>query len=269
MRRTLCTLLPVGAGRMRCRAVRLRGILLSCLLCVLLSGCKVPLYSGLGEQEANEMLGKLLEYNIDATKQTGEANQVTLLVDEAQFGQAVDLLQKLGLPRPHYETIGKVFTGDGLVTSPMQEWARFNFALSQELSSMVSSIPGVISAEVRVANPRKETPFDEAQPPSASVLALVKRDAITAELVPQIKQLVAYGIENIEYDRVGVVVSPVDPPARPAVELVTFGGVVMQRGSVTRALFLLGAIALLGVALGAAGGFVAENYLKTRGKKAA
>mgnify|MGYP003815934333 CR=1 FL=1 len=190
MRRTLCTLLPVGAGRMRCRAVRLRGILLSCLLCVLLSGCKVPLYSGLGEQEANEMLGKLLEYNIDATKQTGEANQVTLLVDEAQ-------------------------------------------------------------------------------PPSASVLALVKRDAITAELVPQIKQLVAYGIENIEYDRVGVVVSPVDPPARPAVELVTFGGVVMQRGSVTRALFLLGAIALLGVALGAAGGFVAENYLKTRGKKAA
>lgn len=134
---------------------------------------------------------------------------------------------------------------------------------------MVSSIPGVTSAEVRVANPRKETPFDEAPPPSASVLALVKRDAITADLVPQIKQLVAYGIENIDYDRVGVVVSPVDPPPPPAVDLVTFGGVVMQRGSVKRALFLLGAIAVLGITLGAAGGFAAENYLKTREKRAA
>lgn len=248
---------------------RLKAVLFPCLMCVALSACKVPLYSGLAEKEANEMLGKLLEYNIDVTKQIGKNNEVTLLVDEAQFGRSVELLERYGLPRPQYATVGKVFSGDGLVTSPLQEWARFNFALSQELSQMVSSIPGVVSAEVRVANPRKETFFEDTPPPSASVLALVNRNAITAELVPQIKQLVAFGMENIDYDRVGVVVSPIDPPAKPEVEFVTFGGVVLQKGSLTKLFFILGAAIVLSGAVGVTAGYAAESYLKSRRRRAA
>ena len=244
-------------------------LVLACALCAVLSACKVPLYSGLEEKEANEMLGKLLEYNINASKQTGKESEVTLLVEEAQFGEAVDLLKRFGLPRPKYETMGEVFSGDGLVSSPVQEWARFNFALSQELSNMVSSIPGVISAEVHIANPRKETPFDEKPLPSASVLALVSREAVTAELVPQIKQLVAYSIENIDYGRVGVVISPVDPPTAPAVDFAVLGGVVMHRNSMTRAVVLSCVIAVLGLVLGAGTAFVAGNYLRARRGRAA
>ncbi len=238
-------------------------------LCAFLAACKVPLHTGLNEAEANEMLSKLLEYSIDASKKSDKDNRITLMVEESQFAQAVELLQSLGLPRRKYETMGDVFTGDGLVTSPVQEWARFNFALSQELSSMVSSIPGVISAQVHIANPRKQTPFEEAPPPSASVLVLVARDAITAELVPQIKQLVSYSVEKIDYERVGVVISPVDTPSAPKMDLVALGGVIMQRSSKMQALVVLGGMGLLGAIVGAGGMFAIENLLKGRRKEAA
>jgi len=254
-----------GGGRRRHRAWPSRVLVVS-LICAVLTGCKVPLYSGLDEKEANSMLGKLLEYSIDATKQADKNNQITLLVDEAQFGEAVELLKSFGLPRPKYETIGKVFTGDGLVTSPLQEWARLNFALSQELSNMVSSIPGVISAEVHIANPRKNTPFEELPPPSAAVLALANRDAITAELIPQIKQLVAHSVENVEYDRVGVVVTPVDPPTPANAELVALGGITMRKNSTGWAVFLAGAIVVTGAGLGAGMTMAAQSYLGRRRK---
>ncbi|GEM_PF-1548291 len=264
MTHSLHRITPRDGGR-RCGSTRrLVRLAAACMAFVLLAACKVPLHSGLQEREANEMLGKLLEYNIDAAKQTDKDNLVTLMVDEAQFGEAVDLLKRFGLPRPDYETMGEVFTGDGLVASPVTEWARFNFALSQELSNMVSSIPGVISAQVHIANPRKETPFDEVPLPSASVLALVSRDAMTAELVPQIKQLVAFSVEKIDYDRVGVVVSPVDPPVRPELDLVALGGVIMHRNSQTQAILLIVALVVVCLGLGAGGYFGADTYLKTR-----
>ena len=262
MRRLPYLLRKAGKGELCSSAGRL-GRLLSCvLLCVLLSACKVPLYSGLAEEEANEMLGTLLQYNIDVAKQAEKDNLVTLLVDEAQFGEAVELLKSFGLPRPKYKTMGEVFTGDGLVTSPVQEWARFNFALSQELSNTVSSIPGVISAEVHIANPRKETPFDDAPPPSVSVLALVKRDAMSAELVPQIKQLVAFSVENVDYERVGVVVSPVDPPARSEIDMVSVLGLTMHRSSLAPAIGIACGIAGFCLTLGAGAAFVAKTYRK-------
>jgi len=251
----------------RLRLSRLGAVLLVFALCAFLSACKVPLYSGLSEQEANNMLGKLLEYDIDATKQADKDNHITLLVDEAQFGQAVDLLKSFGLPRPQFETIGKVFTGDGLVTSPVKEWARLNFALSQELSKMVSSIPGVVSAEVHIANPRKTTPFDEVPPPSASVLAIVNRSAVTAELVPRIRQLVAHSIENVQYEKVGVVVLPVDPPPPPTIEFVSLGGVAIRKGGEERAVLLAGGIAVFSLVLGAAAALSVGTNLRSRRKE--
>src|SRR5690606_5922477 len=126
-----------------------------------------------------------------------------------------------------------------------------------------------ISAQVHIANPRKQTPFEEAPPPSASVLVLVARDAITAELVPQIKQLVSYSVEKIDYERVGVVISPVDTPSAPKMDLVALGGVIMQRSSKMQALVVLGGMGLLGAVVGAGGMFAIENLLKGRRKEAA
>lgn len=215
-----------------------------------LSACKVELYTGLKEKEANEMMSQVLAHNMSASKEIAKDKSVTLYIEEAQFAGAVELLKQLGLPRRRFASIGEMFAHEGLVSSPVQEWARLNYALTQELSNTISNIPGVISAEVHLANPRKAAAFEKLAKPSASVLVLIAKDAITAELIPQIKQLVAFSVENIEYDRVSVIVSPVELPKAPPVELIPLGGVLLHKTSYAKAIAMLAATGVLAVLLG-------------------
>lgn len=234
------------------------------ILFFILAACKVELNSGLDEKEANEMLSKLLEHNIVAEKRRDKGSTVTILVDKTQFGEAVDLLKKYGLPRQKYANMGDIFSSDSLVSSPTQEWARLNYARTQELSRTISSIPGVISAEVNIANPRKQTSFDEVPPPTASVLVLVAKDAVSANLVPQIKELVSFSLENVEYDRVAVVVSPVDIPAPQPAKFVGFGGVTFYQKDLKSAILMLIGVGLICAVITAAGIVV---FLRYRAKK--
>ncbi|OED49570.1 EscJ/YscJ/HrcJ family type III secretion inner membrane ring protein [Rhodobacteraceae bacterium (ex Bugula neritina AB1)] len=236
---------------------------LAAVLC--LAGCQVELNSNLEEREANEMLSKLLSHGLVASKEKQDGG-ITLYVEKSQFGAAVELLNGYGLPRRKFVNMGEVFSTEGLVASPMQEWARYNFALSQELSKSISSFPGVISAEVHIANPRDTKPFEDPPPPSASVLVLIGEDYVTENLIPQIKQLVSFSIENIDYDRVGVVLSPVAPPKVEAGQMVSFAGVLVHQSSLMTARILLAAAALL-AAFGLAGSFGLVKWLQSRSGK--
>ena len=62
-------------------------LLLSLLL--LLSCCKVEMYSGLSEDQANQMLSTLLRRGIEAEKQAAGKNGYTLLVDDDQLVRAL------------------------------------------------------------------------------------------------------------------------------------------------------------------------------------
>lgn len=208
------------------RAVRFG---LAILAMTVLAGCKVELNSNLREQEANAMMAKLMAEGIQVSKVSDGAS-VTLMVNSQQFGQAVEILEAHGLPERSFSTMGDVFANEGLVASPLQEWARFNYAKAQELSQSISSIPGVVKADVHIASSRQQTPFEETSPPGASVLIQMQADMITPELVPQIKQLVTFSIPDIEYERVGVIVSPISR-AREKVDMVPFLGVVMPQAS--------------------------------------
>ncbi|MGL6209787.1 MAG: type III secretion system inner membrane ring lipoprotein SctJ [Paracoccaceae bacterium] len=204
-------------------------VLFAVCLLVLLAACKIELNSNLDEQEANEMLAVLLANGIVASKVI-EKDKVILTVEESQFGDAVEVMKAHGLPRTKFSNTGDLFTGEGLVASPVQEWARFNFAKSQELSQSIASIPGVVKVDVHVAATRRENPFEDPKPPSASVLVLMQEDRITDNLIPQIKQLISFSIPDISYDRVGVVVAKVPPPRAPQT-LVSFGGMIVHQGS--------------------------------------
>ena len=217
----------------------LRRAVLALCLCVL-AACQVELNSNLDEQEANEMMAKLLANGIAVSKVI-EKDTITLMVKREQFGEAVDLLKQHGLPRKKFSSTGDLFKGDNLVASPMQEWARFTYAKSQELSQSISSIPGVIKADVHIANQRKESPFDEVKPPSASVLIQMTEDRMTSDLVPQIKQLVSYSIPDIDYDRVGVVITPVAAPPETGQKMVNILGMIVHRDSATIVKVLIGA----------------------------
>ncbi|MFQ6547735.1 type III secretion system inner membrane ring lipoprotein SctJ [Aestuariibius sp. 2305UL40-4] len=201
------------------------------------AGCKSELYSDLDEQEANEIISVLLRHNIDADRQVMKGGQITVLVDDKRFADAVELLREQGYPKRHYATLGDVFQGDGFVVSPMEERARFVFAMSEELSRTISDIDGVLSARTHVVLPTSDRLSQDKTPSSASVFVRHDASVELQPLVPQIKLLVANSIEGLTYDKVTVVLVPaqivthaalpVAPTALSAVEAAGLGAALV------------------------------------------
>jgi type III secretion protein J len=96
------------------------------------------------------------------------------------------------------------------------------FALSQELSRTVSDIDGVLTARVLLVLPENDPLREKAVPSSASVFIRYRADMPIEHLVPQIKMLVANGVAGLSYDKVSVILVPVQthdvgsPTARAA-----------------------------------------------------
>lgn len=193
--------------RLRCGAL---------LLMLLLAGCKTELYSGLPEREANEMLGILLDRGMSAEKVRTKDGSIVLTVEKSDFAQAVRALSERGYPRHEFETMGDVFKSSGLVASPIQERARFIWALSQELSATVAQIDGVLSARVEVVLPNNDLLARNPAPSSASVFVRYDQRSLVSSLVPQIKMLVANSVEGLTYDKVSVVLVPAAQVSEPA-----------------------------------------------------
>jgi type III secretion protein J len=178
------------------------------LLCGLLAACKVQLYSGLNQRDANEMLAVLLHGGIDAEAVAGKED-VALRVEQSQLDRAIGLLNARGLPRPKTSSLGDVFKQEGLISSPLEQRARFIYAMSEELSRTLSQLDGVISARVHIVIPeRRPNDTGAASPPSAAIFIKYQDDYDLNGYVPQIKQLVANAIEGLSYDKVSVVLFP-------------------------------------------------------------
>ncbi len=182
---------------------------------LLLTACKSELFSSLPEGEANEVIGILLQAGIPAAKSSTKDGLSTVVVEENEFSRAVAILKQHGLPRKQFQTIGEVFQQTGLVSSPMQERARFLWALGQELSSTISQIDGVLTARVQVVLPDNDMMRREPSPSSASVFIRHDAQSQAAKLVPQIKALVAGSVEGLTYDKVSVVLVAVEPQDLP------------------------------------------------------
>lgn len=182
-------------------------LVLSCVL--LLGGCKVELYVGLSQKEGNEMLALLRSEGVAAAKQPDKEGKIKLLVEESDIGQAVDVLKRKGYPRENFSTITDVFPKDSLISSPLEERARLNYAKAQELSGTLSEIDGVLVARVHVVLPEERDGLGKkSSPASASVFIKHAADVQLDAYVPQVKQLVNNGIEGLSYDRISVVLVP-------------------------------------------------------------
>jgi len=193
--------------RFRARRFASRGLALAALL--VLCGCQAELYSALPQQEANEMLALLMQKGLGASKSLAKDGTATILIDERQFAEAVELLRARGYPRAKFSTINDVFQPSGLIASPVQEQARFLWALGQELSKTVSQIDGVLTARVQVVLPDNDILKREPTPSSASVFIRFDDTSRVPGLVPKIKMLVANSVQGLSYDKVSVVLVPV------------------------------------------------------------
>jgi type III secretion protein J len=236
------------------RRVRRALVLLAALL---LSACETELYNNLDQRQANEMVATLQQRGIPAQRVAVKGGQYTVVVDKDRFAESITILKDAGLPRQEFQTMGQVFKKDGLVSSPTQERAQMIFALSQELSGTVSEIDGVLSARVHLVLPENDPLRQQLVPSSASVFIRHRSNAPVGNLVPQVKMLVANGVAGLSYDKVSVVLVPVDsqkPSQGQDLEMVSFLGLWMHRDNVAQAMWMFfGLVALVVLLAGGLG----------------
>ncbi|NIG12953.1 EscJ/YscJ/HrcJ family type III secretion inner membrane ring protein [Pantoea sp. Al-1710] len=165
---------------------------------LLLLGCdaKVPLNSDLSESDANDIISELGHYDITADKQIDKTG-VTLLVNQSDIDRSVRILNAAGLPHKARTNLGEMFQKNGIISSPLEERARYIYALSQELESTLSQIDGVVLARVSVVLPERVAPGEPVQPASASVFIKYTSELDPDAIRPRIHQLIAASIPGL------------------------------------------------------------------------
>lgn len=202
----------------------LRRITLLLLLPLLLAACaKVPLFSELREEEANEIMAHLLERKIECVKVAGKEGMWILQVPQEDFPLAMHTVQALGLPREKRVKMSEAFQKSGLVSSPTEERIRFIDALSQELSDTMMKIDGVVAAKVHIALPSNDPLSDKQTPPSAAVFIKFRAGYDVETTTPDLKNLVTKSVEGLTFENVELVLTPAESAPPPPKELAQTG----------------------------------------------
>jgi len=184
--------------------MRTRSFLVVALLATTLMGCKSELYKGLSQREANEMIAVLLDGGIEAERQM-DGGSYRIMIDPSLFSRAVKTLSAAGYPRASFRSIEEVFPGDRMILTPFEQKTRLRFALGQELAKTVSSLPGIVSAQVHVVLPDSDIRGQLVAKTTASVLIRVAAGTDTAPLVAQVKMLVSNAVQGLSYQDVVVI----------------------------------------------------------------
>lgn len=224
-----------------------RAALACALAAALLAGCgEQELYGGLSERQANEMVSVLRQAGIEADKAGREAGSFAVTAPKDRFARAIATLNASGYPRDGFDSLGQVFKKEGFVSSPLEERARLNYALSQEIANTLHSIDGVVVARVHLAVPEKDPLADKPPPASASVFIKHRPQVDMSGRLGQIKALVVNSIEGLPYDNVTVALFPAEPgPLRAAAPEGLAGWAADGRSSWAVLAGVLGGVALL------------------------
>jgi type III secretion protein J len=173
-------------------------------LALFLSGCQAELYSNLPERDVKDMVMVLQKVGIEATTTAGKDGKFSIEVERSQLSAAITELSRNGLPRKEYGSLGDIFAGDKLVSTPFEERARFMYALNEELADSLTRISGITSARVHLMLP-ETSPFDKGKAkPRAAVFIYKAPGADLSALVPVVKNLIVNSLDGLEYENVEV-----------------------------------------------------------------
>lgn len=177
---------------------RYLSIALLCLSTLILAGCgeSVELHRQLSEQEANEVIAELADKQIRAQKIPAK-DGVVVRVRANDISRAVRTLEAVGLPKVARSTLGDIFRKEGVISTPLEERARYIYALSQELEATLSKIDGVIVARVHVVLPERIAPGEPVQPASASVFIKHDPRLDPDNIQPRVRRMVASSIPGM------------------------------------------------------------------------
>ena len=183
---------------------------------LLLAGCEeqATLHSGLEEMQANLVMAALMDNGISCSKTPGEEGTWNVMVSAPKFAEAVNILERKGLPRRAYQGVGEVFKKTGMISSPSEERIRFMDALAQDLSKTIAMVDGVVDARVHVVLPENDPFARNAMPSSAAVAIRSRWDADISDIVPSVKGLVKNAIEGLAYEKIMVTIFRDPPPKK-------------------------------------------------------
>ena len=242
---------PSLSKRALALASRLRFLFLFALLLLAACGARVELFSAANESEANEVLSVLLDAGIQAQKSATKTG-ISIAVDAKQVARALDILRTRGLPRERFDGMGQIFRKEGLVSSPLEERARYIYALSQELTSTLSQMDGVLAARVHVVLPERGGLGENATPSTAAVFIKHQAGYNLDALQPQIRKLVTHAIPSLTEDKVSIALVSAQPAganAPPANKFSQVFGLNVTNDSATSLRVLLGGLIVLVVLL--------------------
>ena len=77
------------------------------------------------ESEANKIVALLVRNGIPASRAAAKDGTSVVKVDESSFADAVALLNDAGRRGPKFATMGDVFADTELISSPIEERARY------------------------------------------------------------------------------------------------------------------------------------------------
>lgn len=228
----------------------LQRMILSISLMFLLAACgsRVELLSNLPENEANEVVGALLNAAIHVTKKPGKEGTITLEIEQESVAQAISVLDSLGLPRHRRSKMGDIFKKENLISSSLEERARYLYGLSQELEQTISQIDGVVTARVHVVLPERLGPGDANMPSSASVFIKHQEGYGVENVVNEVRAIVANSVAGLSNEKVAVALFPSKSVGKPTplqwTEVLFFQ---VLETSATALRIMLGVMALISV----------------------
>lgn len=239
-------------------------------LCMLMGACssRVDLMGAIPEDEANAVLGALLKADVPARKVAGKEGMVAVQVEAQQVSRALEVLRENGLPRERHAGMGQVFKKEGLISSPLEERARYIYALSQEISGTLSKIDGVLYARVHVVLPERGAAGEPGVQSTAAVF-IKHQDGYDLDLLqPQIRRLVTNSIPGLSAERVSIVFVAARAPASEALSAtpnVHWMGFDISPGSAQGLSTLVWSLAVLLAAALAVIGALLWRYVLRRG----
>ena len=224
------------------------------LITLLVAGCQEDLYQGLTEKQANVMLSTLLKRGIQARKVAGGKAGFKITVDESQMIQSLEILRESGLPDEAFDNLGKVFSGQGMISSPSEEQARLSYAISQELADTFSRIDGVLTSRVHIVLASTDPATDVRTPPSAAVFLRHTPESQVTNLIPKIREVTSRAVPGLDYEKISVMLVPVrESYTVPMQPRKTFWGLAFETENGSPYLILGAGL----IALAALGGLVA------------
>jgi len=174
----------------------------------LLLGCGQQLLGELDESSANQVVSALRLEGVQASKHPAGDKGWRVDVPGDEFARAVQLLVRHNLPPRQFDGLGVVFRKESLVSTPVEERARFIYALSQELERSLMQMDGVVQARVHPVIPPSDPLSTQRISASASVLIKYRPESEVPRRDAMVRALVAAGIEGLAYDDVRVLMVP-------------------------------------------------------------